>query len=285
VIEINPELKNQIEVDARTALAEDIGSGDLTAELVPVEQQATARLIAREAAVVCGTDWFNAVFRQLDESVAIKWHVADGDLIKPDSLLCELEGPARSMLTGERTAMNFLQTLSATATTSRAFCTAIAASNAVVLDTRKTIPGLRLAQKYAVRTGGAQNHRTGLYDGVLIKENHIFSCGGIEQAVATALAQTSDVLIEVEVETLDEARSAISAGAQRLLLDNFDLQAMRDAVALRNELNPEVGLEASGNVNLDTIQDIAATGVDFISIGILTKDIQAIDLSMRFEMV
>jgi nicotinate-nucleotide pyrophosphorylase (carboxylating) len=285
VTNINPELQNRIVEDVRNALSEDIGNGDLTAALVPAEQQAQARLIVRDDAVICGIAWFNEVFRQLGNEVAIQWHVADGDLAKTDSPLCELEGPARALLTGERTAMNFLQTLSATATATRAFCIAIENTDTIILDTRKTQPGLRLAQKYAVRTGCAQNHRTGLYDGVLIKENHIYASGGIDKAVAAALAQDSGVLIEVEVESLDEVRAAIEAGAHRLLLDNFNAEQMRDAVALRNQLNDGVSLEASGNVTLNTVQDIADTGVDYISIGALTKDIRAVDLSMRFEML
>jgi nicotinate-nucleotide pyrophosphorylase (carboxylating) len=253
VTDINPELQNRIVEDVRNALGEDIGGGDLTATLVPVDQQARARLTVRDDAVICGIAWFNEVFNQLGDRVTVRWHFADGDLVKANSLVCELEGPARAMLTGERTAMNFLQTLSATATATRAFCIAIENTDTVILDTRKTIPGLRLAQKYAVRTGGAQNHRTGLYDGILIKENHIYACGGIDKAVAAALAQDSKVLIEVEVESLDEARAAIEAGAHRLLLDNFSTDLMRDAVALRNQLNDAVSLEASGSVSLNTV--------------------------------
>jgi nicotinate-nucleotide pyrophosphorylase (carboxylating) len=285
VTKISPELQNRIVEDVRNALGEDIGGGDLTAGLVPAEQQAQARLTLRDDAVICGMEWFNEVFRQLGDAVTIQWHVTDGDLAKADSLICELNGPARAMLTGERTAMNFLQTLSATATATRAFYIAIENTDTVILDTRKTIPGLRLAQKYAVRTGGAQNHRTGLYDGILIKENHIYACGGIANAVAAALKQNDDVLVEVEVESLDEARAAIEAGAHRLLLDNFSTEQMRDAVRLRDQLNDSVSLEASGNVSLNNVQDIAETGVDYISIGALTKDIRAVDLSMRFEMV
>jgi nicotinate-nucleotide pyrophosphorylase (carboxylating) len=285
VTDINPELQNRIVEDVRNALSEDIGAGDLTAALVAAERRAQARLIVRDDAVICGIAWFNEVFRQLGNEATIQWHVADGELTKADSLICELKGPARALLTGERTAMNFLQTLSATATATRAFYIAIENTDTVILDTRKTIPGLRLAQKYAVRTGGAQNHRTGLYDGVLIKENHIYASGGIDKAVAAALKQNDDVLVEVEVESLDEARAAIEAGAHRLLLDNFSTDQMRDAVALRNQLNDGVSLEASGNVSLNTVQDIADTGVDYISIGALTKDIRAVDLSMRFEML
>jgi nicotinate-nucleotide pyrophosphorylase (carboxylating) len=281
---LSPELHSRIATDVRNALAEDIGAGDLTANLVPAEQQASARLIVREAAVICGTAWFDQVFASLSDEIAINWQVADGDKVSTDDLLCELAGPARALLTGERAAMNFLQTLSATATTARQYADAVSSTNAVILDTRKTIPGLRLAQKYAVVTGGAQNHRVGLYDGILIKENHIASCGGIANAVQQALAGRADVLLEVEVESLAEAREAIESGAQRLLLDNFPLADMRTAVTLRDQLNKAVGLEASGNVTLLTVADVAATGIDFISIGALTKDIKAIDLSMRFAM-
>jgi len=287
-MQANPELSTTITANVQAALREDVGAGDLTAALVPAEQQAVARLITREEAVICGTDWFNEVFAQLDGAIGIDWRVADGDVVQANDLLCQLRGPARALLTGERTAMNFLQTLSGTATAARAFSMAIKDTATVVLDTRKTIPGLRLAQKYAVRTGGAQNHRVGLFDGILIKENHIVACGGIGPAVAAALAQTNnnpDIIVEVEVESLAEAEEAIRAGAARLLLDNFSLADMREAVNLRNKLGTSVGLEASGNVSLATIQDIAATGVDFISSGALTKDLRAIDLSMRFEML
>jgi nicotinate-nucleotide pyrophosphorylase (carboxylating) len=269
----------------RNALAEDIGVGDLTAELVPAGQQAQATLISRDDAVICGIAWCEEVFAVLSSEIEIEWHITEGDVVAPGNTLCELSGPARALLSGERTAMNFLQTLSGTATTARNFVDAVADTGCTILDTRKTLPGLRLAQKYAVRTGGAANHRSGLYDGILIKENHIVACGGIDNAVREALQQNNSVLIEVEVESLDEARAAINAGAQRLLLDNFSLIQMRAAVALRNELKLQVGLEASGNVTLSTVHEIAGTGVDFISIGLLTKDVHAIDLSMRFEMI
>jgi nicotinate-nucleotide pyrophosphorylase (carboxylating) len=285
VNDINTELEKSLVEDVNTALAEDIGSGDLTAELVPASQQARATLISREDAVICGIDWFERVFAELSAATQINWNLAEGDVVSPGATLCSIEGPARAILSGERTAMNFLQTLSGTATTARKFVDAVSDTDTVILDTRKTLPGLRLAQKYAVRTGGAQNHRTGLYDGILIKENHIVACGGINNAVKEALQQNNTVLIEVEVESLDEARAAINAGAQRLLLDNFSLNEMRAAVLLRNELKQQVGLEASGNVTLSTVHDIASTGVDFISIGLLTKDVHAIDLSMRFEML
>ncbi len=283
--DISPELEARIIEDVRNALAEDIGTGDLTANLVPADQQASATLIMREDGVVCGRPWFDAVFATLDDAIEINWHVREGDLVSANTVLCELRGSARAMLTGERTAMNFLQMLSGTATTSWAFADAVANTATLILDTRKTLPGLRLAQKYAVRVGGAQNHRIGLYDGILIKENHIVASGGIDGAVAAALEQDSGVLIEVEVESLDEARTAIEAGAQRLLLDNFSPDEIRAAVGLRDQLNKGVGLEASGNVTLSSVQDIAATGVDFISVGLLTKDIRSIDLSMRFELL
>ena len=283
--DINTDLEKSLFTDVANALAEDIGSGDLTAALVPAGQQARATLVSRDDTVICGIPWFDMVFAELSTEIEIEWLVTEGDIISANSTLCELSGPADALLTGERTAMNFLQTLSGTATTARKFVDAVAATDTVILDTRKTLPGLRLAQKYAVRTGGAQNHRTGLYDGILIKENHIVACGGIDGAVKAALQQNNSVLIEVEVESLDEARAAINAGAQRLLLDNLSLNDMRAAVLLRNELNQQVGLEASGNVTLSTVHDIASTGVDFISIGLLTKDVHAIDLSMRFEML
>ncbi|MGI9289678.1 MAG: carboxylating nicotinate-nucleotide diphosphorylase [Gammaproteobacteria bacterium] len=281
---INSDLHNQILDNVRTALIEDIGSGDLTASLVPATQRATATLISRERAVICGTPWFDAVFAELDTDVSIDWKVSEGDGISPNTVVCELAGPARTLLSGERTAMNFLQTLSGTATIAQQYAEAVSGTQCVILDTRKTLPGLRQAQKYAVRTGGAENHRTGLYDGILIKENHIVACGGIQNAVSAALESSNGVLVEVEVENLDEARSAIAAGAQRLLLDNFSLEDMRAAVGLRDELNGKVGLEASGNINLKNVHDVALTGVDFISVGLLTKDVRAIDLSMRFEM-
>ena len=277
------QLATYIGESVQSALAEDIGSGDLTARLVPEEQQARARVIVRDDAVVCGQPWFNEVFTQLDSTITVNWLVEEGTAVVAGATLCELNGPARPILTGERTALNFLQTLSATATAAQAFKKAVEGTNAQILDTRKTLPGLRLAQKYAVRTSGAKNHRTGLYDGVLIKENHIAAAGGISNAVITALKEIKSCLIEVEVETLDEAREAIEAGANRLLLDNFSLDDLRAAVRLRDDTNLQVGLEASGGVNLKTIRDIAETGVDFISVGAITKDIKATDLSMLFE--
>ena len=272
-----------ISAAVRAALAEDIGSGDLTAALVPDAQQALATVITREAAVLCGQTWVDAVFTELDPAVAIDWHCRDGAAVTPGQKLCELRGSARSILTGERTALNFLQTLSAVATATRRYVDAIAGTRATILDTRKTIPGLRLAQKYAVRVGGGSNHRIGLYDGILIKENHIVAAGGITPAVGRARDQGSTELLEVEVETLAQAEEALRAGADRLLLDNFTTALMREAVALRDALAPGTGLEASGGIELQTIRSVAETGIDFISVGDLTKNIRAVDLSMRFR--
>ncbi len=280
-------MRNALEntaADVAAALREDIGSGDITAALVPADQQARAQVIVREQAVICGQPWFDEVFRQLDAAIRVHWQVAEGVACAANSLICEIVGPARAILTGERTALNFLQTLSATATTAAAFSKAVADTGTTVLDTRKTLPGLRLAQKYAVKTGGAANHRIGLYDGVLIKENHIVAGGGIGPTVQQARKLADGLMVEVEVESLDEAGEAMAAGADRLLLDNFNIADMRAAVEMRDRDYSGITLEASGNVNLQTIADIAATGVDFISIGALTKDIKAIDFSMRFEM-
>lgn len=261
------------------ALAEDVGTGDLTARLIPADAEATARVICREPAVVCGRDWFDAVFRQIDPEVRVGWRVADGDAVGPDDVLCELAGPARALLTGERCALNFLQTLSGTATATRRFVAALGDTPTRLLDTRKTLPGLRLAQKYAVRCGGGHNHRKGLYDAILIKENHIAAAGSVTAAVQTARRQApAGTPIEVEVETLDQLREALAAGAPQVLLDNFSLPMMRDAVAIAAG---KATLEASGGVALDQLRAIADTGVDFISVGALTKHVQAVDLSMR----
>jgi len=280
---LKPELQNSVREDAASALREDMGSGDVTALLVPDNQHAEATVIVREPAVICGQAWFDGVFDLLDADITVNWAVEEGAAVQADDVICTVTGRARAILTGERSALNFLQTLSATATAAKAFSVAIADTDTVILDTRKTIPGLRLAQKYAVRTGGAQNHRIGLYDGILIKENHIFSAGGVTQAVNAARALESGVLIEVEVENLDEAREAMEAGAERLLLDNFKPDDMRAAVELRNQRYDDITLEASGGVTIDNVADIATTGVDYISIGGLTKDIRAIDFSMRFR--
>lgn len=276
-------LRATISTAVRAALSEDIGNGDLTAALVPETQRAVATVITREAAVICGQPWVDAVFAELGGEVAIDWHCSDGDAVTPGHKLCELRGPARTMLTGERTALNFLQLLSAVATATRRYVDAVAGTRATILDTRKTIPGLRLAQKHAVRVGGGSNHRIGLYDGILLKENHIIAAGGITPALRQARDQGATVLLEVEVETLAQAEEALRAGADRLLLDNFTTALLSEAVALRDRLAPGTGLEASGGIELQTIRSVAETGIDFISVGDLTKNIRAIDLSMRFS--
>ena len=262
------------------ALAEDVGAGDLTAALIPEDARAEATVISRETTVLCGAAWFDAVFRQLDPRVAIDWRAADGDRIEPNQVLCTLRGPARALLTGERTALNFLQMLSGTATLARRFADTVAGTGATILDTRKTLPGLRLAQKYAVRCGGCQNHRIGLFDAVLIKENHIMAAGSITNAIAAARRLHPGVTVEVEVENLAELEEALAAGPDIVMLDNFDLATMAEAVRIAGG---RVKLEASGNVSFDTVRQIAETGVDYISIGGLTKDVRAVDLSMRFR--
>lgn len=261
------------------ALAEDIGTGDITADLIPATTRASAGVISRERAIFCGRAWFDEVFLQLDPQIRVEWQVADGDTVLPDQLLCQLAGPARALLSGERTALNFIQTLSATATLAGQFAAAVAGTSAKVLDTRKTIPGLRLAQKYAVRCGGCYNHRTGLFDAILIKENHIMAAGSITAAVQQARAGYPDKLVEVEIETLQELDEALNAGADRMLLDNMPPATLYDAV---KQTAGRAQLEASGGVSLETIRSIANTGVDFISVGELTKNLRAIDLSMRF---
>lgn len=274
-------LPNDIEETARRALAEDIGGGDLTAGLIARGARVRAQLITREPAILCGTAWFDEVFRQLDNGVRIDWNAHDGDRLQANQILCALEGPARALLTGERTAMNFLQTLSGTATTARHYVDAVAGTRAVILDTRKTVPGLRTAQKYAVRCAGAQNHRMGLYDAILIKENHITTAGSVSAAVQAARAQApTGTTVEVEVETLDQLREALAADADRLLLDNFSLKRLREAVA---ENQGRARLEASGGITLDNVRAVAETGVDCISIGAITKHVRAIDLSLRFN--
>jgi len=269
-----------IESQVKLALLEDIGQQDLTADLIPNDAIATATLISRQPARLCGRDWFTAVFNQLDSQINIKWHVADGDPVIADSVICELTGPARTLLTGERTAMNFLQTLSATATTASHFADAVAGLDVKVLDTRKTLPGWRVAQKYAVRCGGCFNHRFGLYDGILIKENHINAAGSILQAVTQAKTMHPAISIEVEVENLDELQEALQAKADIVLLDNFTNAQLQQAVAINNG---QAQLEASGGISLENIRTIAETGVDRISVGALTKDIHAVDLSLRFQ--
>ncbi len=275
-------LRHSIETQISAALKEDIGSGDLTAALIPAERQGRASVITREAMVICGQPWVDAVFRHISPKVRMDWRLQEGMLAKPNQTLFSIEGPARALLTGERTALNFLQTLSATATLTRRYVEAIKGTNAVIVDTRKTLPGLRLAQKYAVKIGGGTNHRIGLYDGVLIKENHIMAVGGVVNALLVAKENTpKGVPIQIEVETLDQLRDALDAGAKMILLDNFDLPRMREAVKLNAG---RAKLEGSGGVNLETVRAVAETGVNRISIGALTKDINAIDLSMRFSL-
>ncbi|MDE2271820.1 MAG: carboxylating nicotinate-nucleotide diphosphorylase [Xanthomonadaceae bacterium] len=269
-----------IRTDVARALAEDIGSGDVTAALIDPAACARARIVTREDCVLAGAAWADACFRKLDPDVDITWHCSDGDRVPMDAVLCELAGNARALVAGERNALNFLQTLSGTATVTRRFVDAIAGTKARILDTRKTIPGLRLAQKYAVRCGGGHNHRIGLFDAILIKENHVAAAGGIDNAVRAARAAHPEVLLECEVESLDELRQAIEAGADRVLLDEFDDASLREAVALAAGRLP---LEVSGSVDLERVRAIADTGVDFISIGALTKHVRAIDLSMRFD--
>jgi len=265
------------------AIAEDLRDGDLTAELIPKTTQAVARVLTREPATLCGRAWFDETFRQLDRRVAVTWHAADGSQIAADSITCELRGPARSIVTGERTALNFLQTLSGTATAVRSYADLVAGTKARILDTRKTLPGLRLAQKYAVRCGGGENHRIGLFDAVLIKENHIAAVSSVSAAVATARRQSPQVMIEVEVETLTQLREALVTDADRIMLDDFSLDDLRAAVALRDaHRGKRQELEASGSVDAARLKAVAAAGVDFISIGAITKHVRAIDFSMRF---
>jgi len=273
-------LKAAIADDVRHALAEDLGAGDVTAALLSAEGSSAATVITREDAVLCGTAWFDAVFAQLDATVRISWLEQDGDAIQAGQELCRLCGPTRALLSGERCALNFLQTLSATATATHRYVAAIAGTGAQILDTRKTIPGLRAAQKYAVRCGGGRNHRMGLYDAILIKENHIVAAGSIERAISSARQLSPDLSIEVEVENLEQLQQALAAHADSILLDNFALDDLPAAVTLSAG---RAKLEASGGITLDNVRDIASTGVDFISVGSLTKHIQAIDLSMRVE--
>lgn len=267
--------------DVARALAEDIGSGDATADLLPADARATAMLTCRDDAVLAGTAWFDACFRQLDADADIRWQAADGDRIAADSVICEVRGQARALVTAERSALNFLQLLSATATVTSRYVEALAGTRTRILDTRKTVPGLRMAQKYAVLCGGGTNHRAGLFDAILIKENHILAAGGIAQAVAAGRHLHPDLLLEVEAETIDELSQAIAAGADRVMLDNFGHDALIAAVALAAG---RVSLEVSGNVDIDALPRIAATGVDFISTGALTKHVHAVDLSLRLRL-
>ncbi len=274
-------LAQDIETVVRHALEEDIREGDITAQLIPAENLATGTVITREQAIICGTAWVDEVFKQLDSSVVITWRVQDGEEVQPGQLLMELTGPARSLLTGERTALNFLQSLSGTATISRQYAALVAGTGIKVLDTRKTIPGLRLAQKYAVKVGGCHNHRIGLYDAFLIKENHIAACGGIAAAVNQARSIAPGKPVEVEVETIDELQQALTAGSDIIMLDNFDGDEIREAVAINNG---RAKLEVSGNLEAGNIASKAIQGIDYLSSGSLTKHCRAIDLSMRVSL-
>jgi len=273
-------LEAHIDEDVQRALEEDVGPGDITAQLIPAGGIWKASVYSREHAVLCGRNWFDAVFRHLDEKVDIRWYAADGENIAPHQVVCTLKGPARSLLTGERAALNFLQTLSGTATLAHRYARVVDDLDTRILDTRKTLPGLRRAQKYAVRAGGCHNHRMGLYDAFLIKENHIMAAGSISEAVTNARALDPELPVEVEVENPDELRQALQAGADRVMLDNFTIDTLREAVALNAG---KAELEASGGITLDKLREYAETGVDYISIGALTKDVKAIDLSMRFD--
>lgn len=274
------DLESEIRRNVAAALAEDLGSGDLTAQLIPAGRRGRAVVVSRENAVLAGAPWFEACFRALDPEARVVWLAAEGEPIVPFQALCRVEGNARALLSAERPALNFLQTLSATATRTRRFVEAIAGTRARILDTRKTLPGLRSAQKYAVRVGGGVNHRLGLYDGILIKENHIAAAGGVRQALEAARRAGAAVPIEIEVETLAQLEEALAAGARLILLDNFTLEQMREAVRI---VAGRAELEASGGITLENVREIAQTGVDRISVGSLTKDIKAVDLSLRFE--
>ena len=277
---IQPLPSELIREQIRSALAEDIGSGDRTAELIPKTSISSVKLLCREAAIICGAAWFDEIFHQLDPKIEIQWHVTDGSLVAADTTIARLQGNTRALLTGERTALNYLQTLSGVATVARTYADKVAGTGVRILDTRKTLPGLRLQQKYAVTCGGCYNHRLGLYDAILIKENHIMAADTLSAAVNAASLCAPELEIEVEVENIDELEQALTAGARRLLLDNFTLEQLREAVRLNKG---RARLEASGGVNLETIRAIAETGVDDISVGALTKDVRAIDFSMRFE--
>lgn len=276
----SPSLLRAIDDAVRHAIDEDIGQGDLTAELVPATQMARATIVCREPAVICGQPWVESCFRQIAPDSEIQWQLAEGDEAAPDQVVCVLIGHARGLLTAERCALNFLQTLSATATVTRHYVDAIAGTDARIMDTRKTLPGLRLAQKYAVTVGGGMNQRLGLYDGILIKENHIAAAGGIAAVLEAARRIGGEVPVQIEVESLAELQAALDAGAGLILLDNFSLDQLREAVRLTAG---GAALEASGNIHLGNVREVALTGVDRISIGGLTKHVQAIDLSMRFE--
>jgi nicotinate-nucleotide pyrophosphorylase (carboxylating) len=277
-------LAEDVAASVERALAEDVGSGDVTAALIPPQTRARASVVCRDEAILCGRSWFERVFAQLDDHIEIRWQIADGDRLAPGERVCTLDGPARPILTGERTALNFLQTLSGTATTAARYASAVAHTRCRILDTRKTLPGMRLAQKYAVRCGGAVNHRVGLFDAILVKENHIIACGGIDGAVRRARDLSPGLAVEVEVETIDELRAALAAGADRVMLDNFSPDALREAVRVTRDTGTGATLEASGGLEMADIVAVAETGVDFISVGALTKHVRAVDFSMRFEL-
>jgi nicotinate-nucleotide pyrophosphorylase (carboxylating) len=278
-----PELPADLAQQVEAALREDLGSGDVTAGLVPAAQRVRGTVVSREAAVLCGRPWADETFRQLDSRVQLSWQAADGDRIAAQQVLFAITGPARPVLSGERTALNFLQLLSGTATATRRFVDAVAGTACRILDTRKTIPGLRTAQKYAVRCGGGQNYRMGLYDQVLIKENHIAAAGSLTGAIEAARRDAAGVAVEVEVETLGELREALNARPDIIMLDDFTLEDMRTAVTLNRAHGAAARLEVSGSVSLEAVRAIAETGVDYISVGALTKHVRAIDLSMRLE--
>lgn len=276
--------KDGVAATVALALEEDVQTGDATASLVPADSVVLARVISREPGIVCGRPWFDQVFAQLDNQISVEWTVDEGSAILADSLLCRIKGPARPILTGERTALNFLQTLSGTASITTRYAHELRGTECEVLDTRKTLPGLRMAQKYAVKTAGGRNHRMGLYDAILIKENHIMACGGIGEAIQKARELSPDLLLEIEVENLDQFAMALEARPDVIMLDNFSVQQMKKAVALAEFLGLErPKLEVSGNVEIDRLRMIAKTGVDYISVGALTKHVQALDLSMRFK--
>jgi len=278
------DLAAEINNNVSQALAEDVGTGDLTTLLVPGEESVTANIICHEKAVLCGIQWFEACFQQFSPNAEVRWLVREGEMIYAEQELCTIKGKARALLTVERPALNFLQTLSAVATQTQHYVNAVLGTSAIIVDTRKTIPGLRLAQKYAVKCGGGMNHRLGLYDGILIKENHIIAAGGIEQALHAAKEiAPKGTLIQIEVETRDELLKALNVGVKMILLDNFDLAELQYAVTLTAQLtNKQTVLEASGGITLDNVREIAETGVDRISIGSITKDVKAVDLSMNF---
>lgn len=283
-MDVDKHLRAELRHTVERIIHEDIGSGDLTAGLIPAETVIEATIVTREAMTLAGRPWVDELFRQLDHAITLDWQAEDGDALDADTLVCQLRGPARPILSGERGALNLLQTLSATATITSHYVAAVAGTDCRILDTRKTLPGLRFAQKYAVRCGGGTNHRIGLFDAILIKENHILSAGGISKAIEAARELHPDTPVEVEVESCDELREALHGKVERVLLDNFTTAQLRDAVAMNKDLgDPPARLEASGNMTLEDIRATADTGVDFISVGALTKNVRAVDLSMRFD--